>query len=63
MRYFLIALLLAGCGLNPEYVARQDRDEVERYMTSCDQMGLKRNTREHQECSLRMYEAARMPAR
>lgn len=57
MRYVLIALMLAGCGLNPEYRAAQEEKQIASYAESCKKLGFEEDTEKFSECKLRMYES------
>lgn len=57
MRYFFVALMLAGCGLSPEYKDARHQEDLARYAKGCETLGFKPGTKEHQDCTLRTFES------
>lgn len=59
MRYVALAcLMLAGCGLSPEYRAERDAKQLAAFSQKCVQMGFKEATPEHSNCQLELQKAA-----
>lgn len=54
MRYALIFLLLAGCGLNPAYREARDAERIAKYEKDCEKLGFKVDTEKMSECKLQM---------
>jgi uncharacterized lipoprotein len=61
MRYLMPLLLLAGCGLNQEYMSQKNKDEMDRYAMNCERLGLSRGSKENADCAVKMYQAERQP--
>lgn len=59
MRYLVLSLLLAGCGLNPEYMAQKRDSELQANAASCEKLGFAKGSKENADCALRMYQASR----
>ena len=63
MRTVLVVLLLSGCGLSPEYMAKRQDEQIAKYDATCQKLGFKPDTDEIRDCKLRLYqESNRSPA-
>lgn len=57
MRYILVTVLLAGCGLNPAYLDQKHDEQMSRFSGSCEKLGYAKGSKENADCAVRMFEA------